>query len=86
MTKKLKLTARLFKRLFRTTETGLRFDDLNPEVRKALLNSGYTTYVDPGIKRTLFGLLRMTGRKPCVYILDRRQEEAHPRLCRVSQD
>lgn len=67
----------IFKYRSNKKESGLRLNNLSPEVKKSLLNGDYTVYVDFGIKRALFGFLRKSGRGPCVYILDRPQRQEH---------
>lgn len=68
----------IFKHRSDKRKSGLRLNDLSPKVKKSLLNSNYTVYVDFGINHTLFGFLRKSGRGQCVYILDKQQRREHP--------
>lgn len=71
----------ILKRLFGKKKSELRLSDLNSEVRDALLRGSYSVYIDTGMIRTWFGFLRMPGRKPRAYILDRQPGRVSLRLC-----
>lgn len=72
----------ILKRLFHKKKSGHSTDSPSPEIIEKMIRSGNTVYVDYGVRRSLFGLLRMTGIKPRVYILDTQQERAAGRQLR----